>query len=152
MRPKWNDYFMGLAYHASLRSHDSETKVGCVIVSENNAIIGFGYNGFCSGIHDDELPTTRPDKYPYMVHAEQNALSNVLIKPPSNCIAYITKLPCEVCSKLLWQNNIRHWRVPKNNNITVSANKDQKNVIDLLISHGLQIDYIDIDLSYLKNI
>ena len=87
-RPTWDDYFIGLAYHASLRSHDSQTQVGCVIVSDNKAI-GMGYNGFCSNVEDEDLPTTRPQKYVYIVHAEQNAVSNIIIKPPHSILSHL---------------------------------------------------------------
>ena len=63
-RPNWDEYFMGMAHYASIRSHDSQTKVGCVIVGSPNVVVGIGYNGFCSGVKEDDLPTTRPDKYP----------------------------------------------------------------------------------------
>ena len=57
-RPSWDEYFMGMAHYASIRSHDSQTKVGCVIVGSANVVVGIGYNGFCSGVKEDDLPTT----------------------------------------------------------------------------------------------
>ena len=108
-RPTWDEYFMGMAHYASIRSHDSETKVGCVIVGKPNIIVGVGYNGFCSSVKEDDLPTTRPDKYPFIVHAEANAVSNLVVKQIDCYKAYITHLPCSTCAKLLWQT-VRHKR------------------------------------------
>ena len=51
----WDEYFMLLAITASLRSKDPKTKVGCVIVDEDNHQVGMGYNGFIPGIDE-----TRP--------------------------------------------------------------------------------------------
>jgi len=108
-RPSWHDYFIGLAHYVSTRSHDSQTQVGCVIVNSQHAVVGVGYNGFPSGVDDSSLPTTRPGKYPFMVHAEANAVSNLIVKQVDWYSAYITHLPCATCAKLLWQNGIREW-------------------------------------------
>lgn len=151
-RPSWDNYFMGIAHHASLRSHDKETKVGCVIIMDKK-IIGVGYNGFCSGVNDSELPSTRPEKYPFMVHAEQNAISNMVLKPQS-AIAYVTKMPCGTCAKLLWQNNIREWIVPNTNAYSHGCKDDPslQELYKMLHNHGLIRREIDVDLSYLKQL
>lgn len=148
-RPTWDDYFIGLAYLASARSHDEQTKVGCVIVNDKK-IVSVGYNGFCSDVNDENLPTTRPFKYPYMVHAEENAVSNMLIKPPS-AEAYITHMPCQGCAKLLWQNNIRTWHVPDGGMVESHSNEDHV-VYSHLFENGLEITLLKPDLSYLNKI
>ena len=75
-RPNWNDYFLGLAFIASSRSRDQETKHGTVIVDNNNIVLGTGYNSFIRGINDQSLPALRPNKYPFMIHSELNAILN----------------------------------------------------------------------------
>ena len=150
MRPTWDNYFMGLSYHASTRSHDTQTKVGCVIVGDKR-VISMGYNGFCAGVNDDNLPTTRPNKYPFMVHAEENAISNMLITPSSVKTAYITHQPCNRCAKLLWQNNIHHWFLPENNKAHGFSGEDAI-VYGHLIDNGLKITYMNPDLSYLNRL
>ena len=110
-RPSWDQYFMGMAHYASIRSHDSETRVGCVLVNTLHHVVGMGYNGFPAQCNDAVLPTFRPEKYPFMVHAEENAVSNMIVKP-DEAEAYITHKPCHKCAKLLWQNNIRTWYMP----------------------------------------
>ena len=144
-RPTWDNYFIGLAYYVSTRSHDLETQVGCVIVSQNR-VISMGYNGFCAGLDDSLLPAPRPDKYPFMVHAEENAISNMLINPPLAKTAYITHMPCNRCAKLLWQNGINNWIVPENYR-THSYSKDDEVVYNHLVDNGLHIKYIKPDFS-----
>ena len=100
---------MGLAYFTSIRSHDSETKVGCVIVNEENNVVSMGYNGFPKGLPDLELPNKRPEKYPFMVHAEENAVSNIISKSYNSLKVYLTHFPCHRCAKLLWQKGIKKW-------------------------------------------
>ena len=148
-RPTWNDYFMGFAYLAATRSHDSETQVGCVLVSDKK-IISIGYNGFCSGVDDHHLPTKRPHKYPYIVHAEENAISNMVIRP-SSAIALITHMPCYRCAKLLWQNNIRQWYVSDGRHVHSHA-LDDTIIYEHLSDNGLKIETLSPNLSYLKNI
>jgi deoxycytidylate deaminase len=148
-RPTWDNYFIGLAYHASLRSHDSQTQVGCVVV-DSNKIVGMGYNGFCSNVNDNKLPTTRPEKYPYIVHAEQNAVSNMVIRPPFTKI-YITHSPCAVCAKLLWQAGIREWVIPERALVN-GHSEDDSLILAHLLDNGLKLKYIKPDLSYLTKI
>ncbi len=103
-------WFMGFAEQASLRSHDAETKVGAVLVHrDTQAILATGFNGFVRGADDQSLPNTRPDKYPYMVHAEQNLIAHCARHGISmdNCDVYCTLSPCCVCMRLLWQCGIQ---------------------------------------------
>lgn len=146
----WDDYFIGLAYYASVRSHDDQTKVGCVIVSDKR-VISMGYNGFCKGVDDSDLPAVRPDKYPFMVHAEENAISNMLINPPSPKQVYVTHMPCNRCAKLLWQNDIHDWYIPEGCKAH-GYSKEDEIVYQHLIDNGLQISYINPDLSYLNRL
>lgn len=143
MRPDWDQYFMAMAHLASVRSHDEQTQVGCVIVNDKNHIISIGYNGFPAGTKDDKLPRKRPGKYPFMLHAEQNAISNMIIKS-ENLRAYVTAYPCSICSKLLWQNNIRELIVDKQG-IIYSMNEGDVLVINFLLDNGLKIKEILFD-------
>ena len=52
-RPNWDEYFLGMAHYVSIRSHDSQTKVGCVIVGSPNVVVGVGYNGFCTNVKEE---------------------------------------------------------------------------------------------------
>ena len=77
----WDEYFMGVAQLAAMRSKDPSTQVGCCIVDEQNRILSTGYNGFPQGCDDDEFPWGRDEsqgetKYPYVVHGELNAILN----------------------------------------------------------------------------
>lgn len=106
MRPSWTDYFLGLAKVISQRSHDVHTQHGCVITDSNHRILGVGYNGFPKGLDDDRLPTSRPEKYHWMVHSERNALSNCVIRPDGGT-AYVTGQCCNDCIMALWQEGIK---------------------------------------------
>ena len=107
-RPTWDEYFLKFAQLAATRSHDSQTKVGCVITADNK-VLGVGYNGFCTGVEEKNLPTTRPEKYPFMIHAEANAIYNAAKNGVStiDSTCYVTAVPCLACLQMLNQCGIR---------------------------------------------
>jgi len=108
----WDQYFMGVALLSSMRSKDPNTKVGACIVNQKKRIVGIGYNGFPCGCNDDDFPWERnsenflDNKYPYVVHAEPNAILNSN-SSLENCIIYVTLFPCNECAKLVIQSGIR---------------------------------------------
>ena len=107
----WDQYFMGVAKLSALRSKDPNTKVGACIVNEKKRIVGIGYNGLPYGCSDDEFPWERDGdfletKYPYVVHAEPNAILNSSNKL-DNATLYVTLFPCNECAKLIIQSGIK---------------------------------------------
>jgi dCMP deaminase len=151
MRPDWTDYFLGLAKVISQRSHDIHTKHGCVITDSNNRILGVGYNGFPRGLDDSNLPTSRPEKYPWMVHSERNALSNCVVRP-DNGIAYVTGQCCNDCIIALWQEGIKKVHMIDDHG-THLFDQDAKKRFDTFIEMSrMEIHKVDADLSWLKDL
>jgi deoxycytidylate deaminase len=78
----WEEYFMSVAFLSAQRSKDPNRQVGACVVNGDCKIVGIGYNGFPWGCGDDELPwaktgeTPLDTKYPYVCHAELNAIMN----------------------------------------------------------------------------
>ncbi len=106
----WDEYFMGVAILASKRSKDPNTQVGACIVNEENIILSTGYNGFPAGCSDDEYPWAREGentKYPYVVHAELNAILNANGKSLRNSRIYVALFPCNECAKAIIQSGIK---------------------------------------------
>ena len=106
----WDKYFMGIAVLSAKRSKDRNTQVGACIVKDKK-IIGIGYNGFPNGINDDELSWDNEGeyletKYPYVVHAEQNAIFNSIGDLKGSTI-YVGLFPCNECAKAIIQNGIK---------------------------------------------
>lgn len=107
----WDEYFMGIALLSSHRSKDPNTKVGACIVDQDNKIVGVGYNGFPIGCSDESLPWDRDGsfldtKYPYVCHAELNAILNS-IKQLKGCSIYVALFPCNECTKAIIQSGIK---------------------------------------------
>ncbi len=106
----WDEYFMGVALLAAKRSKDPNTQVGACIVDENNVILTTGYNGFPIGCSDDEFPWDREGeetKYPYVVHAELNAILNASGKSLKGARIYVALFPCNECAKAIIQSGIK---------------------------------------------
>ncbi|MBE7063432.1 MAG: dCMP deaminase family protein [Clostridia bacterium] len=108
----WDEYFMGVALLAAMRSKDPNTQVGACIVDGENRILSTGYNGFPSGCSDDEFPWERDGefaetKYPFVVHAELNAILNAHGKNLVGARIYVALFPCNECAKAIIQSGIR---------------------------------------------
>lgn len=106
----WDEYFMGIALLAANRSKDPNTQVGACIVSQDNIILSTGYNGMPKGCSDDEFPWAREGaetKYPYVVHAELNAILNSGGRNLDNSKIYVALFPCNECAKAIIQSGIK---------------------------------------------
>jgi dCMP deaminase len=152
MRPTdWISYYIGLARVVSKKSHDSQTQHGCIITDQKNRVLGVGYNDFPRGLPDSELPNIRPGKYPWMIHAERNALANCVVRP-DNGIAYVTGQCCNDCIMNLWQEGIETVYMI-NNHGTHLFDDNQQKIFDTFVSmSGIKIYKVSPDLSWLKNL
>ncbi len=107
----WDQYFMGVATLSGMRSKDPNTQVGACIVNDKRRIVGIGYNGFPVGCNDNDFPWGNSGeylntKYPYVVHAEANAILNSTTTL-ENCTLYVNLFPCNECAKLIIQSGIK---------------------------------------------
>lgn len=107
----WDQYFMGVAKLSALRSKDPNTQVGACIINGDKRIVGIGYNGLPQGCDDHVFPWSNDGdfietKYPYVVHAEANAILNATTNLKGSSI-YVTLFPCNECAKLIIQSGIK---------------------------------------------
>ncbi|MBR6016994.1 MAG: dCMP deaminase family protein [Paludibacteraceae bacterium] len=102
------DYlYMRMARTWAENSYCVRRKVGALLVKDQ-MIISDGYNGTPSGFEnvcEDENNVS----YPYVLHAEANAISKVARSNNSSDCAtlYVTASPCLECSKLIIQAGIK---------------------------------------------
>lgn len=103
-RPSWDDQHMEIARITSRRATCDRSHVGCVLVV-NNRIVSSGYNGsFAGADHCDDVGHHMVDgRCTRTVHAEMNAIADAARRGVSveGATAYITRLPCAMCLKLL---------------------------------------------------
>lgn len=109
----WDEYFMGIAILSAQRSKDSSTQVGACIVNEEKKIVAVGYNGMPTGCNDDDMPwertgsTSLDTKYPFVCHAELNAILNRNTASLKNATLYVTLFPCNECAKAIIQSGVK---------------------------------------------
>jgi len=108
----WDEYFMGIALLSACRSKDPNTQVGACIVNAQNRIMSMGYNGLPTGCSDDEFPwesagEETETKYPYVCHAELNAILNSGGRNLEGCKIYVALFPCNECAKAIIQCGIK---------------------------------------------
>ena len=105
----WNEYLMGFAQHASLKSKDS-TKVGAILVGQNNVVLLAAYNGPPMGVADSPERFERPAKYLYASHAEANLVAFAARQGirTNGCNVYVTHMPCASCARTLIQAGIHN--------------------------------------------
>ena len=130
----WDEYFMGIALLSAQRSKDPSTQVGACIVNPRNKIISVGYNGMPTGISDDEFPWVREGapletKYPYVCHAELNAILNASTSL-KGCRIYVSLFPCNECCKAIIQSGIREVVYLSDKYAETDSTKASKRMLD----------------------
>jgi dCMP deaminase len=102
------ELYLHIAQLMALRGTCQRLQVGCVITSEDNRIIGTGYNGpLPSNSHCEKCDLTKACNE--AVHAEQNAITHAAKMgiPLNNAKLYLTHNPCTTCAKLIVQAGIK---------------------------------------------
>ncbi len=147
----WDDYFMGVADLSAKRSKDDTSQVGACIVNQQNHIVGIGYNGFPIGCSDDELPWEREGdflntKYPYVVHAEANAILNSSTELLNSRI-FVTLFPCNECAKLIIQSGIKEVIYLEDKYPEIDMTKASKRLFDMAGIIYRQLDNYELRIS-----
>ena len=131
----WDEYFMGVAKLAGLRSKDPNSQVGSCIVSPDNKILSIGYNGFPRGCSDDVFPWSREGdeldtKYFYVTHSELNAILNYRGGSLEGSKIYVSLFPCNECSKAIIQSGIREIIYDSDKYANTASVKASKRMLD----------------------
>ena len=144
----WDEYFIALAKLTAMRSKDPSTQVGACIVSEDNRILSVGYNGAPNGFDDDNFPWDRQGenletKYPYVCHAEMNAVLNYrgTRKDFENARIYVDLFPCNECAKIIIQSGIKK--------VIYLSNKykdSENNIASRRLFDSCEVEYHQLDL------
>ena len=103
-------YMATCAFYATMRSKDPSTKVGAMIVTEDQQREYMGYNGFPRGVDDAaERYADRETKYKMIVHAEPNAIIKAGRDAVGGTIYTWPLPPCHECAKLIIQSGIKRF-------------------------------------------
>ena len=137
---RYDELYLDIATRISLMSHDTDHKVGSVIVRDNN-ILAFGFNGMPTGM-DNNCKNANGSTKQEVIHAEANALCKLAKGTVSSegATLYSTLSPCIECAKLIMQAGITRVLFSEtytdeagillllNNNIKVKGNKWRNNL------------------------
>jgi len=97
-------HLLGLAAMTIQRTVEPKTGVGCVILKDHD-IVAVGWNDFPSNIIEEDFHNAsdqeRDKRYPFFVHAEQNALLMRNTTDVTGGIIFVTKTPCHECTPLV---------------------------------------------------
>ena len=110
-------HLMKLAFFLAERTDDPRKGVGAVLINRDKDIVGLGWNGFPTKSLYGEFPRAadkdppvggRADKkYPYIIHAEQNALLLRNTKNIVDATLIVTMTPCDDCTPLIEMQGIK---------------------------------------------
>ena len=104
-RPSWDQIWSDFSKLISERSYDPRTKVGAVIVTEDNTqVLSVGYNGNHRG-GANSVDSAEPGLSGF-IHAEVNALVKMDYNNPKKKVMYVTHSTCVACAKLIINANI----------------------------------------------
>lgn len=131
---KFDRRYMMMARVWAENSYCVRRKVGALLVKDK-MIISDGFNGTPSGfpnVCEDENNMS----YPYVLHAEANAITKVARSNNSSdgATLYVTASPCIECAKLIIQAGIRRVVYGEKYRLTDG--------VDLLERVGIKVDYM----------
>lgn len=109
MSSKWDTRFLSLAEHIAGWSKDPSTRVGAVIVDNDNRVVSIGYNGFAQGVVDAHgRLSDRTTRLRMTLHAEENAVLTAESRRIQGGRCYIWPLPpCAHCAAVLIQAGVK---------------------------------------------
>jgi dCMP deaminase len=104
----WDEYYKDIVYDIAAKSKDRSTRCGAVITDISRRILSTGYNGIPRGMDYKDTYHSRPDKYMYFIHAEQNAIFAAAANGVAlqGGVIYVIKPPCAECVKAIIQVGI----------------------------------------------
>ena len=148
MKIDWDTYYLAQCYLVASRSRDLSTKCGAVIVSKDNRVLSQGYNGPIRNSNDDGFPTTRPEKYYYTLHAEENALLayNGSYQDIQGATIYVTGPPCHKCMRMIIQKGIGRVVYGKGNLAKCSDEVDIAASADMVQRYKGALEIIVLDI------
>jgi dCMP deaminase len=119
-----DEVYLNVAKEISRLSKDENTKVGAVIVDKEGRVVSTGRNGTVAGLDDSLIPHSREprtlayieqgvkktfesNKYPFMRHAEENAIAfSENMSRLEGSTMYATGMPCPKCALAIAQHKI----------------------------------------------
>ncbi len=149
--------YLDMAIGLSKLSKDENTQVGAVIVAKDGSPVSWGYNGTIPGFDDNEIPHSRDDKsltyykngfshtfksnkYPFMEHAEANAIDFGDKDKMEDATIYVTAMPCKDCARRIVKRKISRVVVSPHNIDDKSSSIGNDNDITMYFLYKGNVD------------
>ena len=154
--PNRDDYYMGEAFIIASKAKDPRTQIGCRIVSANNDPISTGYNGPPKRINDNAIDWDRPAKYPYIIHAEDNAIKRAKKKGEGlvGATVYVTGPPCKACMLDIVEAEIArvvYFRPKADSGSLLANNEEWETTQEIAKAGGVRLDRFQGNLNWLRD-
>ena len=105
-------HMMIFAKMLARQTDDPKKGVGAVLI-KGKEFVSLGWNGFPSKALYGEFPRASDDdqapetKFPYVIHAEQNALLVRNTKDLTDGVLFVTKSPCDECAPMVKLSGVK---------------------------------------------
>jgi dCMP deaminase len=139
-------HYLMQCFVVAMRSCDTSTKHGAVIVSKEGRVLSTGYNGPIRNSVDSEIPSERPEKYYHMIHAEENAILayNGSYQDIEGSTIYVSGKPCHKCLRMIIQKGIKNIIYPKFP-LAKCQDEDDIKATELMLKHHPEVIVKEID-------
>ncbi len=157
-RPDWDQLYLTMCYLVAMRSKDSHTHMGSVIVDRDNVLVSTGYNSLPRSIEIDKEETRLSreggEKYFWMEHAERNAIYNAARRGTElkDCKLYVPWAPCTDCARGIIQTGISKVVIHQNGQDFYDAHTNGKWVdatrrtMSMFEEAGVEVEYVKSDI------
>ncbi len=142
MKDRWVKHFIEVAKHKAQMSKDANTRVGAVIVSEEDMVeISSGFNCLPRGVLHKGERSERPLKYLYTSHAESSAISNSarLGRSTKGTTLVTTMYPCPQCTAMIINAGITKIISPEPDLNHAQYGEDFKHSQQMLAEAGITV-------------
>lgn len=150
--PDCDSKYMGIAWMIAGFSKDPSTQVGSLIVSPENKPKGWGYNGPPKEIDDCCFSWERPEKYDFVIHAEENAIAHS--DSSEGCTLYVTTLPCKRCMLRIVKHGIRrvvYYNFWSHSQSMQQAQEDIERSLDIARKGKIRVEKFVGDISWIAD-
>jgi dCMP deaminase len=146
----WHTYFMNICYCVAMKSKDTNTHIGAVVVGQQHEIRSTGFNGLPRGLKESDVRNERPEKYYWYEHGERNSIFLASKHGASleGCTMYTNGIPCTDCARAIIQSGIitvvvdKKWDADNSEKWRESAKRSQ----EMFAEVGIKIIYWEGDV------
>lgn len=145
MKKRWIKFFYEKMMLAASMSRDENTHVGAVAFNEEDKVeLSSGYNDLPRNVKHTKERNSRPMKYKWTAHAEQNCIANAArmgVKLNGASIM-VSMYPCTTCAAMLINAGIKKVYAPLPNFLHEQYGREFKISEEMFLEAGVVVEVI----------